>query len=447
MRIALFPLALGAALLMSPIAAMADDQAGADDEQVRVEGLSAAQLFEIAENAKAESDFDTTASLYTALAKDPDIEIRIEARFRHAQMLAGQKKFVDAAILYRAILDEKPDAQRVRLELAYVMAQSGNLGAAQRELRLAQAGGLPPDVARLIDQFTNALRAGKPYGASMEIALAPDSNINRATKSETLDTVFAPFDLSEDAKAQSGLGLTVKGQAYFRTGIDKRSQLLVRFLGSADLYRKRQFNDISLGVQAGPEMRSGKDRINVSLGYTQRSFGGTAYSNIVNASANLVHPMGNKAQGNVGVTISDFNNRQNNLQDGTIYSANMGYERALSNRFGAGLNVAAVRQALSDPGYATASGALNLSGFREVGKTTLVASASYSHLEADARLFLFPRRRIDDRYMASVGATFRQVQYKGFAPVVRFEYERNDSTVGLYAYSRLAGSIGVSRAF
>jgi hypothetical protein len=218
-------------------------------------------------------------------------------------------------------------------------------------------------------------------------------------------------------------------------------------LGSADLYRKRQFNDVSLGVQAGPEMRSGKDRINVSLGYTQRSFGGTTYSNIVNASANLVHPMGSKAQGNVGVTISDFNNRQNNLQDGIIYSANMGYERALSNRFGAGINITAVRQSLADPGYATASGAINFFAFREVGKTTLVASASYSHLEADARLFLFPRRRIDDRLTASVGATFRQIQYKGFAPVVRFEFEQNDSTVGLYAYSRLAGSIGVSRAF
>ncbi len=419
----------------------------AQDDPSSVTGLSAVQLFEVAEKATAQGDTDTAAAVLTALAKDPDIEVRTEARFRHGQMLAAQKKFVDAAILYRAILDEKPDAQRVRLELAYVMAQSGNLGAAQRELRLAQAGGLPPEVARLIDQFTNALRAGKPYGASMEIAFAPDSNINRATKSETLDTVFAPFDLSEDAKAQSGLGFTVKGQAYFRTGIDKRSQLLVRFLGSADLYRKRQFNDVSLGVQAGPEMRSGKDRINVSLGYTQRSFGGTAYSNIINASANLVHPLGNKAQGNIGVTISDFNNRQNNLQDGTIYSANIGYERAFSSRFGAGLNVAAVRQALADPGYATASGAFSLFAFREVGKTTLVASASYSHLEADARLFLFPRRRIDDRYMASVGATFRQLQYKGFAPVVRLEYERNDSSVGLYSYSRLAGSIGVSRAF
>ncbi len=410
-------------------------------------GLSAVELFEVAEKANAAGDSDTAMTVFTALSKDPDIEVRTEARFRHAQLLAGQKKFVDAASLYRAILDEKPDAQRVRLELAYVMAQLGDLGAAQRELRLAQAGGLPPEVSRLIDQFSNALRAGKPYGASIEIALAPDSNINRATKSQTLDTVIAPFDLSEDAQAQSGLGLAVKGQAYLRAGIDKRSVLLVRVLGSADLYSKRKFNDVSLGIQAGPEIRSGKDRINVSLGYTERSFGGTTYSNIINVSANLAHPLGNTAQGSVGVTISDFNNRQNNLQDGTIYSANMGYERAFSSRFGAGLSVTAVRQALSDPGYATASGAFNLFAFREVGKTTLVASAGYSHLEADARLFLFPRRRIDDRYTANLGATFRQLTIKGFAPVVRLEYERNDSSVGLYGYKRIAGSIGIARAF
>lgn len=416
-------------------------------ENVSAAGISAVQMFEIAEKAKQEGNFSAAETVYAALVKDPDIEIRTEARFRLAQMLTNQNRFSDAAILYRAILDEKPDAQRVRLELASLLARLGDVGRAQRELRLAQAGGLPPDVARLIDQFTDALRAGRPAGASVEIALAPDNNINRATRSETLDTIIAPFDLSEDAQAKSGLGLALKGQAFARARIDTHAQLLVRLSGSADLYRESQFDDISVGIQAGPEMRSGKDRLNVSGGFSQRWFGGELFSEIISASANIQHPIGAKALMTGNVSISSFDNKSNGLQDGTIYVASAGYERALSSRFGAGLTLGGVRQALNDPGYATTSGALSAFAFRELGRTTLVASLGYSHLEADVRLFLFPRRRIDDRYTASLAATFRQIQYMGFAPILRLEYERNDSSVGLYDYKRIAGSIGITRAF
>ncbi|OYU01634.1 MAG: hypothetical protein CFE36_09895 [Sphingomonadaceae bacterium PASS1] len=416
-------------------------------ENVSAAGISAVQMFEIAEKAKQEGNFAAAETVYAALVKDPDIEIRTEARFRLAQMLTSQNRFSDAAIIYRAILDEKPDAQRVRLELASLLARLGDVGSAQRELRLAQAGGLPPDVARLIDQFTDALRAGRPAGASVEIALAPDNNINRATRSETLDTIIAPFDLSEDAQAKSGLGLALKGQAYARVGIDSRDQLLVRLSGSADLYRESQFDDVSVGIQAGPEMRSGKDRLNFSGGFSQRWFGGELYSEIISASANIQHPFGTKTLMTGNVSVSTFDNKSNDLQDGTIYAASAGYERAFSSRFGAGLTLGGVRQALSDPGYATTSGALSAFAFRELSGTTLVASLGYSHLEADVRLFLFPRRRIDERYTASLAATFRQVQYLGFAPILRLEYERNDSSVGLYDYKRIAGSIGITRAF
>lgn len=416
-------------------------------QPTRIDNLTAAQLFDFALEASARGDLDTAATIYKALAQDPDIEIRNEARFRHAQMLAAQKKFSDAAILYRAILDEKPDAQRVRLELAGILAMVGDMSAAQRELRLAQAGGLPPEVARMIDQFTNALRTGRPYGASIELAFAPDNNINRATRSETLDTIIAPFDLSEDAQAQSGLGFAMKGQAFVRAPIDKRAQLLVRFSGSADLYSKAQFNDIAIGVQAGPEMRSGKDRLNFSAGFNQRWFGGELYSEIASVSAYIQHPINRRSALTGNVSISDFNNKSNNLQDGTIYAGTVGYELAFSSRFGAGISAGVVRQALADPGYASKSGALSLFAFRELGKVTAVASVGYSRLEADQRLFLFPQRRIDNRYSATLGATFRQLQLLGFAPVVRLEYERNDSSVGLYRFKRLAAAVGISRAF
>lgn len=164
--------------------------------------LTPAQLFLFADAARDAGDFAAAESAYRALAANPDIDLRTEARFRLGLMLADRMgRPRDAAIEFRRILDEKPDAARVRLELARMDAMLGRLGAAEREFRAAQATGqLPPDVERAVRFYASALAAAKPFGGSIELALAPDSNINRATRSDTLGTVIGDFTLSDDAK-------------------------------------------------------------------------------------------------------------------------------------------------------------------------------------------------------------------------------------------------------
>lgn len=82
-----------------------------------------------------------------------------------------------------------------------------------------------------------------------------------------------------------------------------------------------------------------------------------------------------------------------------------------------------------------------------MGRTTAFLSGGVHRLEGDDGLFLFPARRQEWLWQASIGATFRRLQIAGFAPVVRVSYERNASTVGLYDYHRLFGQVGITRAF
>ena len=67
--------------------------------------LSAAQVLELASASvrAACGDVAGAISLFTALAKDPDVDIRPEARFRHGRLLETQRRFAEAAVLYRAI--------------------------------------------------------------------------------------------------------------------------------------------------------------------------------------------------------------------------------------------------------------------------------------------------------------------------------------------------------
>lgn len=424
--------------------------AAAEQDQPQALGLvlTPAQLFLFADVARDRGDFAVAERAYRALTTNPDIEIRSEARFRLGMMLADLlHRYADAATEFRKILDEKPKASRVRLELARMDALLGRPGAAARELRAAQAGGLPPEVQQVVRFYANALEAQKPFGYSFGISLAPDTNVNRATRSDTLGTIIGDFTLDENAKAQSGVGLALQGQVFGRLGIDPKTLLLVSASGRGSIYRQSQFNDVIAALQAGPERLIGQDRINLSASVSWRWYGGLPYSRAYGGGASWRHPLGKRARVQLSAAVSRDRSLRNGLQDATGYSLSVDYDRAFSARFSGGLQLSLARGAARDPGYSTASGNAGIYLFREFGAITGVFNLGYGHLEADQRLFLYPQRRIENRYSAGLAITFRSLRLGQFAPLAKIGFERNNSTVEIYDYSRFSGELGIAASF
>ncbi|GLK45942.1 MULTISPECIES: porin family protein [Novosphingobium] len=426
----------------------AQDQEGLAAPVSAPDHLSAAQVFALADNARERSDFFTAETAYRALTQDPDLEIRTEARFRLGLMLADDlKRYGDAALEFRRILDDKPGAARVRLELARMQTMLGNMGAARKELRAAQAAGLPSAVEQLVRFYSRALNARKPLGGSIEVAVAPDSNINRATRSDTLGTVIGDFTLDDDARAKSGVGLDLQGQGYFRLGIEPGTDLLVRASSDTTLYRKPGFNDISVAIQAGPQYTWGGNQLTFSAGPSRRWYGGHLFSTTIGGGVSWQRSLGKRAQVRIDGNLAHVRNRRNALQTADDFTLSANIDRAFSARFGGGVQVFGFREAARDPGYSLAMGGSSAYLFRELGRTTLVGTVAYSHLEADARLFLYPSRRVEDRYSASIAATLRALHLGSFAPLVRFKWERNHSSIEIYDYRRVVAEFGVTSAF
>jgi hypothetical protein len=316
-----------------------------------------------------------------------------------------------------------------------------------RQLRAVQATGLPPAVARIVDRYSEALRAERPFGASLEIALAPDSNINRATRSDTLGTVFGNFDISKDSRAKSGLGLSLNGQVYRRLPIGSDNDLLVRLSGFADLYRETRFNDLAADIAAGPEMKVGPNRLQLELGATQRWFGQKAFMRSVRLAATLSRPIGSRTLLRVSGSGAIVDNQLNDAQDGKSYFGQVSLEHALSATTGIATTLQLDRESLRDPGYSTTEWRAGVTGWRDIGRSTLTASVEFGRLHADERLMLFPERRGDRYARLSLGGTFRQLEFHGFAPIARVSIERNRSSVEFYDYRRTRSEIGVVRAF
>jgi len=409
--------------------------------------LSPSEMFAAAEASLRRGDAAAAETIYRALTADRSPELRSEARFRLANLLIGERRYKEAGLLLRQILDEQPSAQPARLKLAQVLALLGDEAAARQELRAARAGGLPPDVAAMVDRFSAALRSRKPVGGSIQIGIASDTNINRATRSNTLGTILGDFVLNKDAKAHSGLGLSADGQAYARVPLATTSSMLLTLSNSSDLYRRKRFDDINLVARAGPEFNVGKSRANVSLGLGRRWYGGHLYTSAVGGRIDVTRPLSGVAQVRVSASADHIRNHSNRLESGWAYSGSAIFDRALSNRAGAGFTVGATRRSLRDGGYSTTSGELTGFAYRELGGTTVTGSLSVGRLLADERLLLFPKKRSEWSLSGTAGATFRQLTVHGFAPTVQLTLERNRSTVEIYDYRRAALEIGIVRAF
>ncbi len=424
--------------------AFAPEAASAQDV---VEGVSAAQLFALADARKA-ADFAVDAiAIYEALAKDADADIRAEARYRHGLLLADTGRYVEAAVMFRALLDEKPEVLAARLELARMLAAIGREQEARRELRQAQASGVPDEAAAMVDRFARALRSQKRLGGVFEIAVAPDSNINRATEARILDTVIAPLTLSDDARARSGAGLRAMSQVFGRLPVTEGWSLIPRGAVQGSVYRQSQFNDVSASALLGVERRGQANRFTASVGQTWRWFGNEPYAQTSAVAFDWVRAMDARSQLITSYSVSAARYDVNPLQDGYIHDLSAAYERALDVRSGVSFSASITRQGAADPGYASWAGGMTLGGWRETRWGTAFASAGLRHTEGDERLFLFPDKRREWLATGRLGMTFRALTAYGFAPTVRVTLERNNSTVGIYDYRRVAADIGVSRSF
>ena len=407
----------------------------------------ATSLLELGRRFESAGQTDRATRVYEGLTLDDRGDIRAEARYRLARMAIQRKHWANAAILLRRILDDRPDAAPARLTLAQVLAEIGDENAALRELRAVQSSGLPIEVARMVDRFSEALRARKPFGAGLEVALAPDTNINSATSRDSLGTVIGDFEIDPNAKGRSGVGVSLRGTAYARHPISDPISLLARVTTSTDVYRHKDANYVALDVGIGPELRLGNTRLNLEAGFARRWYGMKAYDQRLRAEVNGAVPIGRRSVARPRFFVSTVKNMRNDLQDGTIWGGEIGFERALGARSGIALSLLGERAALRDPAYSTTAWRGSVLGWRELGRATVHASASYGRLNADERFALLPERREDRYWRLGLGATMRQLQLNGFAPLIRFSIERNRSNVAFYDFGRRRAEFGFVRAF
>lgn len=408
---------------------------------------SATDLFVIADQLIYRGKRDQAQRILGLLSRDPNLDVRNEARYRQFLLLEKEGPSKAAALLLRAILDEQPDAPAVRLKLATMLHKIGDEDSALRELRALRAADLPPAVARFVDRISASLQASRPFGMQLELALAPDSNINRATRSDTLGTIFGDFTFDKDSRRRSGVGAALRSSVHRRLALGRDFSIVARASTDLNLYRDKDFNDISSELSVGPEFRLSRARLSAEVGLGQRWYGMKPYQRQLRISGSASRALDAVSQGRVDASFRWSDNRVNDLQDGRGLTLRARYERALSPEMSLSASITGDRFKARDDAYSTRSWTAALNLYRDMGRITVSLGAEIGRLRADERLDILPETRGDKLTRLSLSAVFRQFTVAGFAPMTRIVVEHNRSNIEFYDYKRTRTEFGVSRAF
>ena len=169
---------------------------------------------------------------------------------------ARDEKLDEAIAAFRAILVDRPELVRVRLELARAFFMKEEDTLARRHFEQVLAGRPPPAVAANVQRFLNIMRARRRWTAHFGAAIAPDSNMNAASGEKTvwIDTFLGrlPFTLDQHKPPKSGLGVSIWGGGEYQYPINPAWRLRSGADANAREYKGGAFDQHSVSVHLGP---------------------------------------------------------------------------------------------------------------------------------------------------------------------------------------------------
>ena len=208
----------------------------------------------------------------------------IEAARARGETAERDALLAEAVTALRAILVDRPDLVRVRLELARAFFLQGEDSLSREHFERVLAGEPPAAMAVNIRRFLEVIRARRRWSGYFGAAIAPDSNINAASDTKTIHIHGLPFRLDNDSGARSGVGVVVWGGGEYQH--PSSSSLRMRI--GADItrleYAGGNFDRTLVSGHAGPRWLVDRDtEASLLASLRRRSAGGAPSSHDLGA--------------------------------------------------------------------------------------------------------------------------------------------------------------------
>jgi len=376
------------------------------------------------------------------------IDPMIERQFLDGMAQYLARDYRSAEVSFRRILDRDPSLLRVRLELARTLYMEKQDEQADYQFRLASAASPPAMVARNIVRFREAIRARRSWRFNFSVGLAPDTNINSATDKETVDIYGLPFHLDPNARARSGTGALVGGDASVRFNRFGKVPVYIGAYGQWLRYGDHRFDDAYVGGNVGPEFGLAGGRLRVTATGLKRWFGGRPLVASFGTHFAFERLIGNRSTFGAAVLIRHNDYAARNDVDGWDVEGRASFDRPLGSTTLGFANAAIERNLAKDPGQAFWRGRIGFGALKEIGwGLRPQLSVTVARQTNDGPLAPFGKTRRDWVMEGSVSIYKRDWNVSGFAPSLSLTLTRNRSTLSLYEQKRVRGEFRLTKAF
>ena len=202
---------------------------------------------------------------------------------------------------FRSMLVKDPSLLRVRLELGRALFSRGRcmappsnllkhmLGddcwAAEQHFLRVLGTNVPTQVALNVRRYIQVCRARKRANGSLTLAIAPDTNVNTSTSAQTVNIFGLPFQLNDEARATSGIGVVGSFGAEIQKPIPKFKWIpagAVRLRAGGTVFRRDysggDWDDHNYSAYVGPRFITGRGQMSLLFQADTRGVNGRPYS-------------------------------------------------------------------------------------------------------------------------------------------------------------------------
>lgn len=422
--------------------AVAQDDAAAR----RLENLSRQEMLDLGERLAVSERVAEARAILSALAlHEPDSR---ERWLLESIVASAEGRDEEAEAICRRLLAHNPEDTRVRLELARILFQLRRFSGADYHFRLAAADNPPREVLQNISLFRQTIRAERLWRVSLEAGIAPDTNINSASREQVVELFGLPFTVADDAREQSGVGLFGNADVEVRLRRHSNLPVVIRGYGSARQYGGSEYDDTILGGEAGPQFRAGNARVTVSGTMLWRWYGGDLYMRAPGVSGRLEWLLSPVWQLDAQLQHRWAEYPDSPSQAGTLTSAGLNLGRAVGAAAYVQWNAFATRKTARLASYCYNELGTGVSFSRELPMgIDLTVGIDGARAHFDGIQFGFMRERRDRRATAELILMKRNWLLLGFSPVVRLSHTRQWSNIDFYSYRRTRVEWAMQRPF
>lgn len=358
------------------------------------------------------------------------------------------------------VVMRRPAFTRARLELARGYFLRGEDIRADHHFEIVLAQDPPAPVVATVERFQQRIQArADRYTTTvtgwLEAGIATDSNVNSATDADTVDTIFGPITLADEAKEKGDNVLRTAGQVRVSRPVNPDQTVFV----SGDIESRNHddeddFDTLRAGVRVGTTFYG--ENLNTTLALRSQRFylDGDRYQDLDGFSATLANPLSARTMAQIGLQYLRLRYEERPNRDANMTLGSAGLTHIWEARWRPVTSFAIFgghESALESTAAARANTERDLYGLNAglmlhpAPEWRVTTRAQYRRSNYRGVNILLGDTRREDFYQAAIEVDWMPTVNWRIGPSL--QYSENDANLDLFEYDRTVFEIRARYSF